>query len=356
MANSDKLRKYKSLYSSTTNSFGTGTSETITPQSVVGLPTDTNITLTFDRVDSSGTATPSKMERIKGLISGGNFVIEERGVDGTTEQAHTTPVVEMIWNATDWNDAVAAFLVGHSQNGSHASSIVTLTASQTLTNKTLTSPTISGTVSGNITFTGTITGAGAATWTAFSGAYASGTTITVSGTDVTGIMKKGVVLKWQKSDNTFKTGMVISSSFSTDTTITIVGSTVESGDKNFYYGPLAYQETFIIPGALASGTDMSKTVYAPEAIYPISVDARLKSNISASECIFDVNDDGTSIITTKPTIAASGVSDLNNVVAAPTTAIAQNSAITVDVDQAVSGPVEAYIDLFYYPVNLVSRT
>lgn len=119
MSQANKFRKYLSLYSSTTNSFGAGTGETITPASVTGLPTDTEITLTFDRVDSSGKATPAKMERITGTISGGNFVISERGVDGSTEQAHTSPVVEMIWNADDWNDALAGILTQHNQSGGH---------------------------------------------------------------------------------------------------------------------------------------------------------------------------------------------------------------------------------------------
>jgi hypothetical protein len=115
----DLARKYKSLYSSTSNSFGTGEAVTITPNSVVGLPTDTEIVLTFDRVNSGGTATPSLMERIKGTISGGNFVVASggRGYDGTTEQSHTSPVVEMIWNAKDWNDVVDAFVAEHTQAG-----------------------------------------------------------------------------------------------------------------------------------------------------------------------------------------------------------------------------------------------
>jgi hypothetical protein len=118
MAN-DLWRKYKSLYSSTSNSFSTGTGETVTPNSVSGLPTTTDTTLTFDRVDSGGTATPTKVERIIGTISGSNFVIKERGVDGTTEQAHTSPVVEMIWNAKDWNDLIDGLLVEHNQTGVH---------------------------------------------------------------------------------------------------------------------------------------------------------------------------------------------------------------------------------------------
>src|SRR3990167_8816353 len=120
----DQLKKYKSLYSSTTNSFSTGTGETITPNSIVGLPTDTEITLTFDRVDSAGTATPTKMERIIGTISGANFVTRTspatgRGADGSTEQAHTSPVVEMVWNAKDWNDAVDWAVAEHTQAGLH---------------------------------------------------------------------------------------------------------------------------------------------------------------------------------------------------------------------------------------------
>jgi hypothetical protein len=120
------LRKYKSLYSSTCNTFSTGESVTITPASVVGLPTDTEITLTFDRVDSSGTKTPSKMERIRGTITGGNFVISSggRAVEGT-EQVHTSPVVEMIWNADDWNDTVDHILTEHNQDGTHKDTLVT---------------------------------------------------------------------------------------------------------------------------------------------------------------------------------------------------------------------------------------
>lgn len=117
----DKVRKYKSLYSSICNTFAVGEGETITPASVTGLPQDTEITLTFDRVDFAGNKTPAKMERIRGKVVGGNFVISQggRGADGTTEQVHTAPVVEMIWNASDWNDLGEAFLSGHNQDGTH---------------------------------------------------------------------------------------------------------------------------------------------------------------------------------------------------------------------------------------------
>ena len=132
------FRKTQSLYASTANTFSTGDSETITPASVSGLPTDTEMTLTFDRVDSSGTETPTKMERIIGVVTGGNFVSRVttgRGADGSTEQAHTSPVVEYIPNAKDMDDAVDGILVEHTQAGLHKN-IATASDVATATNNT----------------------------------------------------------------------------------------------------------------------------------------------------------------------------------------------------------------------------
>jgi len=156
----DLLRKYLSLYSSTANTFSTGTSETITPVSVTGLPTTTEITLTFDRVNSGGTATPSKMERIIGTITGGNLVVRTspssgRGADSSDEQAHTTPVVEMVWNAKDWNDMIDAFLAQHTQAGAHSDITASTIAASTVTASAVT---VTGTISASdIVSTETIT-------------------------------------------------------------------------------------------------------------------------------------------------------------------------------------------------------
>jgi len=120
--NTDLLKKYKSLFSTTLSTgIGTGTSDTITPSTVSGLPTTTAITLTFDRVDSGGTATPTTLERITGVISGGNFTSYVRAKDNTTEQAHTGgAVIEMVWNAQDWNDMIDWGLTEHKQDGTHS--------------------------------------------------------------------------------------------------------------------------------------------------------------------------------------------------------------------------------------------
>src|SRR4030042_816058 len=124
----DYFRKAKSLYSSTSKSFGTGTGETITPSSIAGLPTDTEFVLTFDRTVSG------KIKRIRSHITGSNFVKDERSVDGTSDQSHTSPTVEYIPNAEDINDQVDGILVEHDQDVTHdATLIAKLAGNQTIT-------------------------------------------------------------------------------------------------------------------------------------------------------------------------------------------------------------------------------
>lgn len=138
----DKFRKTKSNFATTlVTGIGTGTGDTITLNSTTGLPTDTEITLTFNRVTSGGVVnSTSVMERITGTISGATLTSYTRGVDGTTEQAHAGgTVVEYIPNAADMNDQVDGILVGHNQDGTHKSGIV------------LTTPVVNGAVTGTIT-------------------------------------------------------------------------------------------------------------------------------------------------------------------------------------------------------------
>jgi hypothetical protein len=197
------LRKSNSLFSTVANSFGTGEAVTITPNSVVGLPTG-NFVLTFDRLASDGvTKTPTKMERIMGAVSGSNFVVASggRGYDKSTEQAHTSPVTEVIWNAKDWNDAVDALtnVVSATTGALDTTKVVDLATAQALTNKTLTSPVINGTITGTagflsskiITDTRDMTAVGAPTDVAYTGVGFKPTslmcTFNIDGTQFMGI-------------------------------------------------------------------------------------------------------------------------------------------------------------------------
>tara|TARA_R110000868_G_C10972640_1_gene770667 strand:- start:2871 stop:3743 length:873 start_codon:yes stop_codon:yes gene_type:complete len=116
----DKFRKVKSLFSTTLSSGVDDSTGTIPLNSVSGLPTDTGITVTIDRVDSDGVAT-GRLERAICTISGSNLVNCVRGNDSTTGQTHPSgAVVEMVWDADSVNDIIDGIVAEHSQAGLHA--------------------------------------------------------------------------------------------------------------------------------------------------------------------------------------------------------------------------------------------
>lgn len=118
-ANTDLARKMKSGFTTTLSGMIDSSVATIPLSSAAGLPADTAVTLTIDRVNSSGIATPTLMERVVGVVSGSNITVALRGVEGTAQAHAAGAVVEMIWDADTWNDMVAAFLVEHNQDGTH---------------------------------------------------------------------------------------------------------------------------------------------------------------------------------------------------------------------------------------------
>ena len=351
----------------------TGVTASATLNNITSIQNKAGIMI-IDRVDANGVETPSKVEVISFAGTSGSTVTTlVRGLGSTTDQDHEVGAIVEFGPDIVWAQGlIDTLLAEHNTDGTHKtdalSSMVDGTEAQGDLvyydgSKWVRLAKGSGTqqlrMNSGATapewFTAT---AAASFWTSFTGAYASGTTITVSGVDMTTIFKKGVILKWLKSDNTFKTGMVISSAFSTNTTITIIGSTVESGDKTFYYGADALVERFIVPGTLAAATDIAKTWYCATASYPLGCDAHVKTAGTTNATEFDINDDGTTIFNgTAASIASGATSDLANTAYTPTTVIAADSAITVDINSvSTTAPVEAYIDLFYYPQWWASRT
>lgn len=150
-ANTDKFRKKTNLFSTNLNGSITDSATSLTCDSLTNVPTDTAVTITVDRVDTNGTSTPSKREDITGVVSGSSLTNLLRGEGSTTAQAHDdNAVVEITWETETWNDAVDGFLAEHGQDGTHDTSIITtLTGTQTLTNKTLTSPAIGTSITGS---------------------------------------------------------------------------------------------------------------------------------------------------------------------------------------------------------------
>lgn len=139
-ANTDKLRKKKSLFQTTLNGGITAGDTSLILQSGSGLPTDTAITMVINRVNANGVATPSAMEVVTGTLSGSTLSNLVRAEDATTAKSHANAsVVEMVWDAETWNDGVDHLLVEHNQDGTHkaaavATTIVTASAKTTPVN------------------------------------------------------------------------------------------------------------------------------------------------------------------------------------------------------------------------------
>lgn len=135
-ANTDKWRKKRSNFSTTLSAGIDDNDVTISLTSVTGLPTDTAVELTINRVDADGNPTPNLMERVIGVISSNDLTVALRGQDNTTAKSHSNgAIVEDLWDADTWNDAADSFLVGHTQAGAHAADLA-------LTTPVLTNPDI----------------------------------------------------------------------------------------------------------------------------------------------------------------------------------------------------------------------
>lgn len=119
-ANTDKFRKKKNTFSTNLNGAITAGATTLTCDSLSGVPTDTAVTITVDRVDANDVSTPSLREDITGVVSGSNLTNLVRGEGATTAQSHVdNAVVEITWETETWNDAVDGILAEHNQDGTH---------------------------------------------------------------------------------------------------------------------------------------------------------------------------------------------------------------------------------------------
>lgn len=167
------------------------------------------------------------------------------------------------------------------------------------------------------------------------------------------ILKRGVILIWLEG-STFQTAMVVSSSYSSNAvTVNIVGDSLTAGFSSMKYcANHAMVEQFIRPGRLGAGADAFKTWFAPCDVYILAADARVKSAGTTNATVFDINDDGSTKFTTKPSISSGSTSDLNNVADNPSALVAEGSAITADIDSvSTTPPTDAYIYIYYYPVS-----
>lgn len=180
----------------------------ITVVSTTNWPTATGIIFAIDVVDSSGEQVPGTYNEYEGVVASATSITgvdHHNGTDRNYSAGATTRVYIPV-SAERENRIVEWGLAEHNQDGSHADVDAT-----TLD------------VSGATTLTGALTLKSYDGWinTADTWTYATATTFTIAGVDRTAQFPKGTKIKLTQT--TAKYFYVTSSSFSTDTTVTVTG-------------------------------------------------------------------------------------------------------------------------------------
>lgn len=94
--------------------------------------------------------------------------------------------------------------------------------------------------------------------------------------------------------------------------------------------------TWYIDGDIATGTSQSATVIMPFGMTLTDVDLAIKTAPTGQSLIVDINEDGSTLFSTRPEIDASAVREDGNH-AFSDTSLAAGSSITIDIDQVGSG-------------------
>ncbi len=216
------------------------------------------------------------------------------------------------------------------------------TTTDTLTNKDLSS----------ITNTGKFWTLGPGTPT-----RASNTTFTMTG-DYTAVFAKGVIIKWTESSTVRNAMVSIPSTYSApNTTVTIVGDTMASIDasslKYAMIGVEAFTKILSLAGTIgATGTDVMGCYLAEEPERLLGADLWVRSAGTTNSTTIDINKNGTTMFTTKPTLATTVSYSATPFTSDTTTALALGDLVTVDIDAVQTTPAtDLYVKLYLMPTR-----
>jgi hypothetical protein len=171
---------------------------------------------------------------------------------------------------------------------------------------------------------------------------------------------KGTIIKWEKSGGGFQCAIIKAAAYGSNVvTIDILGNDLVAGftDMKYCIHPAKW-DTFIVPGVLPGNTattDIAKTIYAIQDLLVFAAQIRYKTASATTKGVWDINDDGTSIFTTKPEIAATatlGTEQISNcILDTALTVVAKDSAITLDYDSghATTPGSDAYVIIWWMP-------
>jgi len=171
----------------------------------------------------------------------------------------------------------------------------------------------------------------------------------------------GSIISWEKSGGGWQAAKIVTSSYSSDAvTFTILGNTLSAGFTDMQYcTKMAIEDSWAIPGSMpaAALANIGKTIFWQEDRYVFSAKVYYGTGPTTTGGVWDINDDGSTIFTGKPSIAA-GATEGTEVVSdslsgTNTTAVAAKSKVTLDYDSghASTPGSDAYIYIWSMPTG-----
>lgn len=187
-------------------------------------------------------------------------------------------------------------------------------------------------------------------WTAITATRVNDSTFTVTGNQV-GLLSRGTVLKWDNSG--VKQAMIVSSAYSSVTTVSIIGDDLAAGFSSMKYGKeKARMFTLAYAGTIgATGTDVMGHWYAPfEAkIFGCDVYLGTAGKTGATEIDIIGSVQGGFFATGLPSIGSTYYHD-TGVSADDGLSIEAGEHVSVDINSVCTTPgVDLYVNVFYTP-------
>lgn len=163
-------------------------------------------------------------------------------------------------------------------------------------------------------------------------------------------------MKWTAS-SAQKCARVVSSAYSSVTTVTIVGDVMASIDASSFYrcSVAAYEKRFAIAGSIDNTvqTDVADAYYAMEPMRVLCADIEVGSAGTTGTTTVDINKAGTTMFTTKPTLASTVAYSTVPFTADTATSLAIGDKVTIDKDGGQTGTpaIDLYVQLYLFPTR-----
>jgi hypothetical protein len=199
--------------------------------------------------------------------------------------------------------------------------------------------------------------AGASFWNTVAGSPArnSSTTVVLTG-DYTSLFAKGIVLKWTEGATVRNAMVSIPSTYSAPTTtITFIGDQMASIDasslKYASVGVIPFATKFAVAGTIgATGTDVANAFYSTQPKRVLGADLQVGTAGTTNSTTIDINKNGTTMFTTKPTLASTVAASPTPFTADSATSLALNDKVTIDVDAVqTTAAIDLYVQLYLWP-------